>query len=175
MTATVPPTDPLLPPGRWSLDMSRSRAEFRVKHTWGLATVKGHLKPLSGSLTIDQDHQWSMELILDATTVTTGNRMRDKDLRSDKFFNIEHHPTVRFISTNAIHSEERLHVTGELTAGGHSATIEPATTLHLKGTELELDAEATLDQHLLGMTHSPLGMVKTPSTLYVHAVLLPED
>jgi hypothetical protein len=25
------------------------------------------------------------------------------------------------------------------------------------------------------MTHSPLGMVKTPSTLYVHAVLLPED
>ncbi len=175
MTTTAQTTDPQLPPGRWILDAAKSRAEFRVKHTWGLASVKGHIKPLSGFLTINENQQWSMELILDATSVTTGNGMRDKDLRSDKFFNIEHHPTVRFASTSVLHDQGRLRVTGELNAGGNGAKIEPETTLRMNGPEIELDAEAILDQRVLGMTHSPLGMVKTPSILRVHAVLRTEQ
>jgi hypothetical protein len=39
---------------------------------------------------------------------------------------------------------------------------------------LELDPAATVDQRQLGMTFSPLRMVRTPTALSVHARLRPE-
>ena len=161
--------------GRWKLDLAQSHAEFRVRHTWGLATVKGYLAPLEGWLTISQDHVWLMELTLDATSVSSGNRMRDKDLRSAKFFDVERHPTVQFRSTSVSLRQRGALVTGELTAGATTVTITPETTIEFHGDELRIDAEVTLDQRELGMTHSPLGMVRTPSVLRVRAVLLPHS
>ena len=39
------------------------------------------------------------------------------------------------------------------------------------GDELEVDTSTYVDQRELGMTHSPLGMIRTPSELIVHGRL----
>jgi hypothetical protein len=52
-----------------------------------------------------------------------------------------------------------------------------ATTLkerheHARASELEIEATTTVDHRLLGMTWSPLGMIRPPATLHVKARLI---
>ena len=157
---------------RWQLDPSGSRAEFRVPNFWGLASVKGRLQRLDGWLEVDDDRQWRMELTLDAASIDTDNPKRDRHLRTADFFDVEHHPEVRFRSTSVNdHGGGRLRVEGELEAAGGRARLEvEVSVVHAEG-GLELDAEATVDQRELGMTWSPLGVVRAPTALSVHARL----
>jgi polyisoprenoid-binding protein YceI len=60
-----------------------------------------------------------IELTIDATSVNTGNDKRDEHLRSGDFFDTEHHPTVRFVSTSVSDPVGgRVNVQGELLAAG---------------------------------------------------------
>ena len=67
---------------RWRLDPSGSSAEFRVPNFWGLTSDKGRFQRLDGWLELDDDHRWRMELTLDAASLDTGNRRRDRHLRA---------------------------------------------------------------------------------------------
>ena len=160
---------------RWRLDPSDSSAEFRVPNFWGLTSDQGRFLRLDGWLEVDDDRQWRMELTIDAASLDTGNRRRDRHLRSAAFFDVEHHPEVRFRSTSMSEAGGgRLHVEGELEAAGGRAPLQVEVTLAHAGERLEVDAAATVDQRLLGMTFSPLRMVRTPTGLRVHARLRPE-
>ena len=157
---------------RWRLDPSGSSAEFRVPNVWGLASVKGRLERLDGWLEVDDDHQWHMELTLDAASLDTGNRRRDRHLRSADFFDAEHHPELRFRSSSVNdHGGGRLQVEGELEAAGKRARLQVEVSVEHADGRLDLDAAATVDQRQLGMTWSPLGVIGAPTTLSVHARL----
>jgi polyisoprenoid-binding protein YceI len=162
--------------GRWRLDPARSTAEFRVPNFWGLANVKGRFDRLSGWLEIGEGGKRRIELTIDATSLNTGNEKRDEHLRSDEFFDTEHHPTVRFVS-DAVSDPVagRIQVQGELLAAGHRVVLELEPTLRQHADELLLDASTMVDQRDLGLTWSPLGMIRTPATLTVHAQLTPES
>jgi polyisoprenoid-binding protein YceI len=162
--------------GRWRIDPDRSTAEFRVPNFWGLMKVKGRFDRLSGWLEIGNQGERRMELTIDATSVNTGNPKRDEHLRSGDFFDTEHHPTVRFVSTSVSDPVSgRIQVHGELLAAGHRVMLDLEPTLRQHADELEVDASTTLNQRDLGMTYSPLGMTRTPATLTVHAQLTPES
>lgn len=157
---------------RWRLDPSGSSAEFRVPNFWGLASVKGRIQRLDGWLEVDDDRQWRMELTLDAASLDTGNRRRDRHLRSADFFDVEHHPEVRFRSGSVSdHGGGRLHVEGELEAAGERARLQVEATVKDADGRLELDAAATVDQRQLGMNWNPLWIVRTPTAVSVHARL----
>jgi polyisoprenoid-binding protein YceI len=157
---------------RWRLDPSGSSAEFRVPNFWGLTSDKGRFQRLDGWLEVDDDQQWRMELTLDAAGLDTGNRRRDRHLRSADFFDVEHHPEVRFRSSSVKdHGGGRLHVDGELEAAGERARLQVEVRVEHADGRLDLDAAATVDQRQLGMTFSPLAMVRTPTALSVHARL----
>ena len=159
---------------RWRLDREGSSAEFRAPYLWGLGSVKGRFQRLDGWLEVDQDDRWRMELTIDAAGVDTGNARRDKHLRSPDFFDAEQHPEVRFRSRRVIdHRDGRLHVEGELEAAGGRARLQVELTVRRAGRRLELDAAASVDQRQLGMTFSPLGVIRAPTALGVHAHLEP--
>jgi polyisoprenoid-binding protein YceI len=159
---------------RWRLDPSGSSAEFRVPNVWGLASVNGRFQRLEGSLEVDDDDGWHMVLTVDAAGLDTGNPRRDKHLRSAAFFDVERHPVVRFRSRGVTDRGGRLEVEGELEAGGERVPLQVEVAVEHAGGRLELDAAATVDQRLLGMTYSPLGAIRTPTALSVHARLRPE-
>jgi polyisoprenoid-binding protein YceI len=157
---------------RWRLDPSRSSAEFRVPNVWGLVSHKGRFQRLDGWLEVDDDHQWRMDLTLDAASLDTGNRRRDRHLRSADFFDVEHYPEVRFRSSRVNDDGGgRLHVEGEIEAAGERARLQVEVTVEHADGRLDLDAAAAVDQRQLGMTYSPLRMVRTPTALSVHARL----
>jgi polyisoprenoid-binding protein YceI len=161
---------------KWRLDPDRSTAEFRVPNFWGLVKVKGRFDRLSGWLEIGEQGERRIELTIDATSVNTGNDKRDEHLRSGDFFDTEHHPTVRFVSTSVGDPVGgRLHVQGELLAAGHRVVLDLEPTLRQHADRLQVEASTTLDQRDLGMTWSPLGMTRTPATLTVHAHLTPDS
>lgn len=156
----------------WQLDPSRSTAEFRIKHFWGLGSVLGKFAKLDGTMHVDAGGQCRMHLMIEAASLDTGNKKRDQDLRSHHFFHVENHPEVRFASNSVSDaSDGKVRVQGTLEAGSGSVPLDLVPTFKLSGDSLEIDAEATVDQRTLGMTKNPMGMIKPPATLIVHAVL----
>jgi polyisoprenoid-binding protein YceI len=160
---------------RWRLDPADSIAEFRVPHFWGLLTVKGHFDRLDGRLDADPAGPRRIELTIEAASVSTRNRRRDRHLRSPDFFDADRHPQVRFRST-AIRpgSDGSVRVDGELTAARGRIALELKPSVEQADDRMQIDVRATIDQRQLGITWSPLGMTRAPVTVHVRAVLHPE-
>lgn len=153
---------------RWQLDPEHSTAEFRVGTLWGLVTVHGRFQQLNGE--IEPDGQ--MELTLEAASLDTRNRQRDRHLRSPDFFDADRHPQVRFRSTGVEQLDNgSLRVVGELHAAGRQVRIELQPVVRqIADSHVELDTETTIDQRQLGMTYRRFG-VRTPAMVAVHARL----
>jgi polyisoprenoid-binding protein YceI len=162
------------PPRRWALDPSRSTVEFRVPTFWGLSTVVGHFDRFNGFYGLDSEDVLAIELTIDADSLDTGNGTRDRHLRAERFFNVHVHPQVRFTSTLINELDGTLAVAGHLEAGGRTTPVALDATVRDSGDELEIEATTTVDQRELGMTFSPLGMIRTPATLHVTTRLTPD-
>jgi polyisoprenoid-binding protein YceI len=67
-----------------------------------------------------------------------------------------------------------LAVVGHLKAATRTVPVALRATVREAGDDLEIEATTTVDQRELGMTFSPLGMIRTPSTLHVRAWLTPD-
>jgi polyisoprenoid-binding protein YceI len=146
--------------GHWVLDPAGSRAEFHIKHFWGAITVHGSFPRLSGEADVSADGTMTATLIMDATSVDTKNKQRDKHLRSADFFDIEHHPDMVLTVTGArpagpatLASQGSLEAAGQARPVEFSARIEEATAQ-----AVVLQAEIEVDRTGFGMTWSPLGM-----------------
>lgn len=157
---------------RWRLDPERSRIEFHVRNFYGLMTVKGRFASYDGTLELGA--QPAVLLTIDAASLDTGNARRDEHLRSADFFDAEHHALVRFTSSSATADGDSLKVRGQLDAAGEQIPLELDAAMRVVDGELEVEAVAYADQRRLGMTWSPLGLVRAPSKLIVRARLIPE-
>ena len=91
----------------WTIDPYHNFAQFTVKHMM-IATVTGRLGAISGTLQFDPSDltTGSVEATIDVTALSTGVDMRDNDLRSPNFFDVEHYPTISFRSTRVEHVED---------------------------------------------------------------------
>ncbi len=88
-----------------------------------------------------------MEAVIPTSSITTNNETRDKDLRSDNFFDVAKYPTMTFKSTAVTGTPGKLHVTGNLTLAGVTKLVtfevEGATTPAKIGPKLILGFAAT--------------------------------
>jgi len=158
---------------RWQLDPERSSVEFRVPSMWRLVTVTGHFDDYEGRL--DLSATPAIELTIDADSVETGNRRRDRHLRSADFFDAENHPRVRFRSDSVDLQGDALKVRGRLSAGGRSIPLELSVRVRQVDGGLEIDAATTAPHRDLGMTFSPLGTISPISVLSVKGHLIPHS
>jgi polyisoprenoid-binding protein YceI len=159
--------------GLWRLDPGRSSVEFHVRHFYGLITVHGRFGSYEGVL--DLRGEPSVELTIDAASLDTKHPKRDAHLRSHEFFDVDHHPQVRFVSETAVLGGDTLRVRGRLHAAGQHVPVEVDATLRTVGDELEADASTEVDHRELGMTWSPLGTLRPPSRLTVRGRLVRDE
>jgi polyisoprenoid-binding protein YceI len=106
--------------GTWQIDPNHTAAQFSVKHL-GVSTVRGAFTKVSGSATFDPADlsKLSLEATIDANSVDTRVEMRDKDLRSPNFFDVQKYPTITFHSKQTkVAGPGRLAITGDLTMHG---------------------------------------------------------
>jgi polyisoprenoid-binding protein YceI len=85
----------------YTIDGAHTSANFAVKHM-GLSTVHGRFTDASGTIVLDEKapENSSVTAVIKAASVNTDNEMRDKDLKSDNFFNAAKYPEIRFQSTS---------------------------------------------------------------------------
>lgn len=159
--------------GRWQLDPQRSSVEFRARKLWGLVTVNGHFDDYEGQLELTANP--ALELTIDAASLHTGMRKRDRHLRSADFFDTENHPRVRFVSESVDLHDDTLKVRGRLSARGRSIPLALEAQVRRIDDELEIEAATTASHRELGMTWSPLGNIAPRSELFVKARLVPYE
>src|SRR5271168_1104366 len=104
----------------WQLDPPHSSAQFSVRHL-GVSTVRGAFTKVSGTVKYDPANpgKSSIQTTIDATSVDTRVDMRDNDLRSPNFLDVQKFPTITFQSKKieAV-GAGKLKVTGDLTIHG---------------------------------------------------------
>jgi polyisoprenoid-binding protein YceI len=154
----------------WRLDPERSSVEFHVRHFWGLITVNGHFDRYDGTLHLNG--RSALELVIDADSLDTGIQKRDQHLRSADFFDVANHPQVRFESDDAELTGDTLKLRGRLHAAGRTIALDVDAALREIDGELEVEANALADHRTLGMTWSPLGMLRAPSKVTVRGRLV---
>ncbi len=104
----------------WQIDPKHTAAQFAVKHL-GVSTVRGAFSKVSGSAQIDpaDPSKDSIEAVIDASSVDTRVEMRDNDLRSPHFFDVQKYPTITFHSKSTrVPGPGKLLITGDLTLHG---------------------------------------------------------
>ena len=106
--------------GTWQIDPNHSAAQFSVRHL-GVSTVRGAFTKVAGSAKHDPADRSkdSLEATIDANSVDTRVEMRDNDLRSAHFLEVQKYPTITFHSKQTkVEGAGKLQITGDLTIHG---------------------------------------------------------
>jgi polyisoprenoid-binding protein YceI len=115
--------------GNWQLDPYHTQVEFSAKHL-GMMTVRGHFADVSTTGDIDpaKPEASSVQATIRTNSIRTNHEVRDNDLRSANFLDVEQFPVITFASTAvAPAGPDKYDITGDLTIKG----ITHPVTLHL--------------------------------------------
>jgi polyisoprenoid-binding protein YceI len=93
------PPQPPLGPNEWRIDPSHSAANFSVRHNV-VSTVRGQLGRVTGTVHYDGTGHTSIrtDVEIDVKGINTQNQNRDDHLRTNDFFDVENHPSMKFVS-----------------------------------------------------------------------------
>jgi polyisoprenoid-binding protein YceI len=152
-------------PQTWQIDPNHTAAQFSVKHL-GISTVRGVFEKTTGTVTFDpaDPTKTSIEATIDASTVNTRVQMRDNDLRSPHFLEVEKYPTLTFKSARAeAAGAGKVKVTGDLTMHGVTkqvvldvdASSQPITDPMGKGLRMGANATTKINRNDFGITTMP--------------------
>jgi polyisoprenoid-binding protein YceI len=109
----------------WQLDPAHSSAQFAVRHM-DISTVRGTFTKLSGSARYEAEDlkNSSAEVTIETASVDSRVEMRDNDLRSDHFFDVQKYPTITFKSIKVESAgTAKLKITGDLTIRGITKSV----------------------------------------------------
>jgi polyisoprenoid-binding protein YceI len=111
----------------WNIDPAHSTAQFTVRHL-GISNVSGSFTKVTGGVVLNEKDitQSQVSASIDVNSVDTRVEMRDKDLKSPNFFDVEKYPSIEFKSKRIISSGGKLQVIGDLTIHGttHEVTLD---------------------------------------------------
>jgi len=109
----------------FNVDKVHSEATFQVRHM--MSKVSGKFDDIAGKISADRANPSasSVEFSMKTASINTGNANRDKDLRSDNFFDAEKNPEITFKSTKIVATKKKdlFQVTGDLTMHGVTKRI----------------------------------------------------
>ena len=109
--------------GVWAIDPTHTTVEFIGRHLV-FTKVRGRFTGVSGAVTVaDDPNASSVEITLDATSITTGTPDRDAHLKNADFFDVEKYPVITFKSTSVEWKGQEGTVTGDLTVRDVSKPI----------------------------------------------------
>lgn len=164
----------------WQIDPNHSAAQFSVKHL-GVATVRGAFTKMSGSAKYDPSDpsKTSLDASIEAASIDTRVSMRDNDLKSANFLDVEKFPTITFHSRQVkAAGAGKLQIVGDLTI--HGVTKE--VTLDVDGPSAQIkdpwgnqrigaSASTKINRHDFGVNGAP-GVVGDDIVITIDAELI---
>jgi len=116
--------------GNWQLDPYHTQIEFSAKHL-GMMTVRGYFDEFSATADIDPGHPEtsSVEVTISTASIRTNNGVRDNDLRSSNFLEVDKYPVIIFKSTSVeAAGPDRYTLTGDVTIKGNTSPLSLQVT-----------------------------------------------
>ena len=126
----------------WQIDSSHSHINFTARHMM-ISKVRGSFESFSGTIDFDEENltNTSVNIEVDLASVNTRDEQRDGHLKSPDFFDVENHPTMKFVSTRVEQND------------GNNGRLYGQLTI--KG----VTKEVVLDVEYAGIAKSPWGTV----------------
>lgn len=164
----------------WNIDPAHSAAQFAVRHM-GISTVRGEFRKVSGTANYDpaDPSKTALDATIDATSVDTRVDMRDNDLRSPNFLDVQKYPTITFKSKRTVPAGSgKLKITGDLTIHGVTREVvldvdgptapvkDPRGNVHMGAS-----ASTTINRKDFGVNGAP-GMVGDEITITIDSELV---
>jgi polyisoprenoid-binding protein YceI len=163
----------------WQIDPAHSAAQFAVKHL-AISTVRGAFTSVKGSVQFDDKDiaKSTVDVTIDVNSVDTRVAARDKDLRSDHFFDADHFPTITFKSKRVEQvAPGKLKITGDLSIRGTTKEVVldvDGPTAPIKdpwgNQRIGVNASAKITRQDFGITYGP-GMIGDEITITIDAEL----
>lgn len=118
-----------LVPGISATAESVNKENLKIRFEVGnmkIRTVDGTFEALEGVVVFDstQAQNASFEVCIDAASVNTGNKSRDKKLKTEAYFHVEEFPAICFKSDSVEGTGEGYLAKGQLTMMGVTREVE---------------------------------------------------
>jgi polyisoprenoid-binding protein YceI len=166
--------------GSWQIDPNHTAAQFSVKHL-GVSTVRGAFTKVSGSVKHDpaDPSKDSLDATIEANSIDTRVEMRDNDLRSGRFFDVQKYPTITFHSKQTkVVAPGKLQITGDLTIRGVTKEVvlevdgpsQPIKDPMGKGQRIGASATTKVNRQDFGVSAMP-GVVGDEITITIDTEL----
>lgn len=110
-----------------NIDSDKSKIQFKISN-FGINTVNGTFNGMQGEIHSESNNITNIQVCIDASTIDTGNKKRDKHLKTDDFFAIDKYPQICFHSKNITQNGQDISVEGELYLHG----VKKDTTIKLQ-------------------------------------------
>jgi polyisoprenoid-binding protein YceI len=113
--------------GEYVLDPAHTRIGFSARHAM-VTKVRGQFDEFEGTAHVDTENPAAstVNVTIQAASVTTGQAQRDGHLKSPDFFDVETYPQITFVSTDVERDGTEWSITGDLTI---NAVTKPVTVL----------------------------------------------
>jgi len=148
------------PQTRWAFDPYHTQVEFATKHL-GMMTVRGNFLEVTatGEIYPDRPETSSVDVTVQTASIRTHNEMRDNDLRSANFLEVDQHPTMAFKSTTVEPAgQDRYRMTGDLIIKGNTRPVTLAVVKYGEfndprmGHRIGYSAEGRINRKDFGLT-----------------------
>ncbi len=116
----------------YEIDKAHSAVSFKIKHLT-ISSVKGTFDDFGGTFTFDPANpaSASVEAVIQAASISTGDTKRDDHLRAPDFFDVAKYPTITFKSTGlTMSSANEGTLKGDLTMHGVTKPVTLAVVFN---------------------------------------------
>ncbi len=129
--------------------------ELKFKATSRLMDADGTFRRFAGEVVVDpKDARTArVTLTIEAASIDTGIRLRDKHLRSAEFLDVERYPTITFESLRVDPADRRVTVVGRLTIHGVTQELAVPIEVELAETTVLARGQLTLRRSDFGITY----------------------
>lgn len=92
----------------YTIDSRHTFPVFEVKHL-GFSTQRGRFNQSSGKITLDiAAKKGSVDIRIETASLDMGLDKWDEHMKSEDFFNVEFHPTMRFVSDKLVFEGDKV-------------------------------------------------------------------
>ncbi|MEM6841504.1 MAG: YceI family protein [Bacteroidota bacterium] len=144
---------------------------FTLWNTWSISNdyvvrfsgsgAEGTFRGLHGTIVFDPSapEQAKFDVSVDATTIDTGNKTKDKHARGDNWFDVEKYPEIKFRSSRITKADEQYQMTGILTLHGTEKEIIFPFTFTESGSSGVFEGSFTVDREEFGIEGPFIGFL----------------
>ena len=145
----------------YAIDPTHTFVTFEIGH-FGTSTNRGRWDKKEGTVQLDKaGKSGRVELTIDLASINTGTAAFDRHLRSGDFFDVEKHPTARFVADKfSFNGDKVSEVSGSLTLLGKTNPVTLKASQFncyqnpmLKREVCGGDFETTIDRAAYGMNY----------------------